>query len=419
MAKGTGIPYLENYYPQRYSLPANYTLPCYPGIYSPFPTPGFPFCPASPHPILHTPLLQIQPPAYPTDDHLGADITMATKQDEDGDTALHIAVVQENPQVVLKLIKLFRLGKKELDIYNNLRQTPLHLAVITKQPYIVAALAAEGASPMLLDRNGKTAIHLACEHGSLDCLLQIMKNSRESLNLEARNYEGYCPLHIAVANGNQEIVTYLLDHGADIDSVGCVCMFACVRVCVCMRVSTYRDVKSGQTPLIQAVEINSIEMVTLMIQSGANVNAQTYSGNTALHCASGRGLVDMVRLLLKNGADSSAKNYHNDTALMVAKNKRVIDALRGRGTRPALSTTLKIPEIPKEAVSPQSSSSNSNGLESMSPSSGPRPSPIATFQNPPITPSPVLAPPHSSASSQSSETQPFQPLRSSPASANH
>lgn len=62
--------------------------------------------------------------------------------------------------------------------------------------------------------------------------------------------------------------------------------------------------------------------VCCVIQSGCDVNAQSYSGNTALHSACGRGQIEIVRVLLKNGADSSLKNNHNDTAIMVAKNKR-------------------------------------------------------------------------------------------------
>lgn len=59
------------------------------------------------------------------------------------------------------------------------------------------------------------------------------------------------------------------------------------------------------------------------LQSGCDVNSQSYSNNTPLHSACGRGQVDTVRLLLKSGADSSLKNYHNDTPVMVAKNKKV------------------------------------------------------------------------------------------------
>lgn len=61
-------------------------------------------------------------------------------------------------------------------------------------------------------------------------------------------------------------------------------------------------------------------------QNGSDVNRQSYSGNTALHAACGRGQVEIVRLLLKSGADSSLKNYHNDTPVMVATNKKVRQA---------------------------------------------------------------------------------------------
>lgn len=62
-------------------------------------------------------------------------------------------------------------------------------------------------------------------------------------------------------------------------------------------------------------------------QRGCDVNGQSYSGNTALHGACGRGQVDVVRLLLKSGADSSLKNYHNDTPVMVTRNKKASSRL--------------------------------------------------------------------------------------------
>lgn len=66
-------------------------------------------------------------------------------------------------------------------------------------------------------------------------------------------------------------------------------------------------------------------------QHGANVNAQMYSGSSALHSASGRGLLPLVRTLVRSGADSSLKNCHNDTPLMVARSRRV--SVQGGGVR--------------------------------------------------------------------------------------
>nr|XP_031537751.1 E3 ubiquitin-protein ligase CBL-C isoform X4 [Vicugna pacos] len=140
----------------------------------PTPTMGTPF-----------PLLNLPTPLYPMmcsmEHPLSADIAMATRADEDGDTPLHIAVVQGNLPAVHRLVNLFQHGGRDLDIYNNLRQTPLHLAVITTLPSVVRLLVMAGASPMALDRHGQTAAHLACEHRSPACLRALLPRTAELL----------------------------------------------------------------------------------------------------------------------------------------------------------------------------------------------------------------------------------------------
>lgn len=67
-------------------------------------------------------------------------------------------------------------------------QTPLHLAVITEQPELVALLLEHRASPLIPDRNGQTCVHLACEYGSIRSLEVLMRAGVR--NLEATNYHG-------------------------------------------------------------------------------------------------------------------------------------------------------------------------------------------------------------------------------------
>ncbi|XP_040832135.1 B-cell lymphoma 3 protein [Ochotona curzoniae] len=317
------------------------------------------------------PLLNLQTHLYPVmcsmEHPLSADIAVATRADEDGDTPLHIAVVQGNLPAVQRLIKLFLHGGRELDIYNNMRQTPLHLAVITTLPAVVQLLVLAGASPMALDRNGQTAAHLACEHQSPACLRALMDNAAPgTVDLEARNYDGLTALHVAVNAECHEAVLFLLERGADVDAV---------------------DIKSGRSPLIHAVENNSLNMVQLLLQHGANVNAQMYSGSSALHSASGRGLLPLVRTLVRSGADSGLKNCHNDTPLMVARSRRVIDILRGKATR-AASSSQRDPSPDRSATtSPEGSSRlSSNGLLSTSPSSSPSQSPSKDLPGFPMAP---------------------------------
>ncbi|XP_030639285.1 B-cell lymphoma 3 protein homolog [Chanos chanos] len=320
-----------------------------PGIVS------LPVCPNDPR-RLH--------PAEDTD-HLRGEVALATRQDDDGDTALHIAVVQEEEAMVHKLIHILVHSQRDLDVFNNLRQTPLHLAVITGQEGLVEALLMAGADPCALDRHGQTAAHLCCEHGHAGCLSLVLSLSRHNPSpcLETRNYEGLTPLHLAVQNGDKKSVTILLDHGADINAV---------------------DIKSGRSPLIHAVENNNMEMINFLIENGCDVNSQSYSGNTALHSACGRGHVDAVRVLLKNGSDSSLKNYHNDTAVMVAKNKKVTDVLRGKGSR---SQSLKTQDIQNETHSPQRSTPHSRQT-----SINGSPSPNSLGRSPLATPTPVALP---------------------------
>ncbi|XP_074225565.1 B-cell lymphoma 3 protein isoform X2 [Camelus bactrianus] len=279
----------------------------------PTPTMGSPF-----------PLLNLPTPLYPMmcsmEHPLSADIAMATRADEDGDTPLHIAVVQGNLPAVHRLVNLFQHGGRDLDIYNNLRQTPLHLAVITTLPSVVRLLVMAGASPMALDRHGQTAAHLACEHRSPACLRALLDSAAGgTVDLEARNYDGLTALHVAVNTECHEAVLLLLEHGADIDAV---------------------DIKSGRSPLIHAVENNSLSMVQLLLQ--------------------------------------------------------VIDILRGKATRPAPASQPEPSSDRSTTTSPESSSRvSSNGLLSASPPSSPSQSPPKDLPGFPMAPPSFFLPPSS------------------------
>ncbi|XP_019751660.1 B-cell lymphoma 3 protein [Hippocampus comes] len=307
---------------------------------------------------------------YPELGHLGfhhtqyllTSVALATRQDEDGDTALHIAVVKGELAIVRQLVHLLQRAGKSLDIYNNLRQTPLHLAVITQQANMVEALLRAGSDPSALDRNGQTALHLCCEYDHPACLSVVLSLPSSAACLEMKNFQGLSPLHVTVLHGHRDLAAMLLAAGADVNTM---------------------DIKSGQSPLILAVESNNAEMVRFLIESGCDVNRPSYSSNTALHSACARGQADVVRALLKSGADSSLKNYHNDTPVMLAKNKKIADILRGRGSKP-----IRIPDQ-RDDMSASPHGSNLMSIGSPSPSHSGECSPSMA---PPILPS---AAPHS------------------------
>ncbi|XP_078490131.1 uncharacterized protein LOC778910 isoform X1 [Ciona intestinalis] len=216
---------------------------------------------------------------------------LASLQDNDGDTPLHISIVRHDTQKSLELIRLFQISRKSIDILNRLMQTPLHLAVITSQCEVVDGLLNCAANPNVLDRFGCNVAHIAAKYNSLSCLQSVFKYSKFPVDIEKINLEGVTALHVAVQNNSINVLKQLLQHGANID---------------------VKDNKSGRSALIYAIESDNVIIVELLLEQGASVCEQTYSGDTALHIASGRAVQSIIRLLLRKGADATNRNLPNE-----------------------------------------------------------------------------------------------------------
>lgn len=78
--------------------------------------------------------------------------------------------------------------------------------------------------------------------------------------------------------------------------------------------------EKGFTPLILATYLGETNTVELLIDHGADINAQDPNmGMTALMGVCFKGSEDLAKLLVERGADTSLKNKQGETALDFAK----------------------------------------------------------------------------------------------------
>nr|XP_046229924.1 NF-kappa-B inhibitor alpha-like [Scatophagus argus] len=204
---------------------------------------------------------------------LGDDLTQEyepwrTAVTEDGDTLLHLALIHEATDYALQMIKLSH-NHPFLNVQNHQRQTALHLAVITEKPQLVEKLLKAGSDPRLTDNSGNTALHIACKRGSLACFSVITQNCQRHLAsiLSFPNYSGHNCLHLASVNGYISLVENLVKLGADINA---------------------QEQCSGRTSLHLAVDLQNATLVRCLLDLGADVNCFNYGGFTPYHLTYGR-----------------------------------------------------------------------------------------------------------------------------------
>jgi ankyrin repeat protein len=143
-------------------------------------------------------------------------------------------------------------------------------------------------------------------------------------------HNGYVLHYAGEVPGNKTIITLLLQYGAldahvrppdDLSRQFLAAVFRgdAPRVAALLRLhphlATTPDGR-GDQPLHHAARNGDTEVVHLLIEHGADVNAANTRGHTVLYCAGGHGHLDTVELLLNHGADSAARFTHDDKTLL-------------------------------------------------------------------------------------------------------
>ena len=165
-------------------------------------------------------------------------------------------------------------------------------AIKNDDPATLQQLLARGFDANTPDPKGQHGLILAIREPSLKAASVLVDAPK--VNLNAFNALGESPLMLAALKGHLALTDKLVKKGADVN-------------------------KTGWTPLHYAASNGHVEVIKLLLENHAYIDAESPNGSTPLMMASMYGNPQSVKLLLEEGADPLLKNQLGLTALQFAE----------------------------------------------------------------------------------------------------
>jgi uncharacterized protein len=251
----------------------------------------------------------------------------------DGATALHWAAHWDDPEMVDLLIR----AGANVNAADELGATPLSLACLNGNAILVVKLLALKADPNAASLTGTSPLMIAARTGSVDAVKALLVHGA---NVNARETSrGQTALMWAVAEQHPEVVRVLVETGADVQAR---------TLNYSQRVSfgperpskdltAFGDYqKGGSTPLLFAARVGDLESAKLLLAAGASVNDAGPDGVSALVLATRSGHEKLAQFLVEKGADpnAAAAGYTALHAAVLMGNLELVKTLMAHGGNP-------------------------------------------------------------------------------------
>lgn len=290
---------------------------------------------------------------YPTQLHVAAYFSLwrvgreflndANVSDATGSTPLHIAAEQGHLPTVRGLLD----AGARIDMQDSTGSTAVHRATRRgKAAALKELIIGRNVDLDATDKYNFTPLHIACHLGKADCV-QILLDHGAKINNWTEQPPIETPLGLAIANGHFQavriilnhrpqlielcgmplihasrkgkthMVKFLWEHRANISYVDLHGQTVLHKACISgntdlvrfllsdLKVAVDCSDKSDRTPLYFAAEKGYLDIVNLLISSGANVNSLDRRRETALFKPAGRGHTMIVERLLEAGTDAT------------------------------------------------------------------------------------------------------------------
>jgi len=156
----------------------------------------------------------------------------------------------------------------------------------------VSELLARGFDPNTKSESGQVALFLAMRDDAPKVAAALLASP--ALNVDAANATGETPLMMAALKGRLDWAKKLIERGAKVH-------------------------KPGWAPVHYAATGPNTELLAMLLDRGADINALAPNRNTPLMMAARYGPENNVKLLVQRGADKKLINERNLSAADMAK----------------------------------------------------------------------------------------------------
>jgi|GEM_PF-1237446 len=252
--------------------------------------------------------------------------------------------IQEKTQQLLDLMQYSsRMLEKKDEIINVIRDgadvnikddagnTLLMKAVLNNQDEIVKELLDADAKVNDTGKNKMTPLEIATAHGFWK-IAELLIMADADINKPDAN--GTTPLSAAIAADNADIVKLLIDHDANVNKGKTPPIIQAVMkrnanvVQLLIDANATVDAKDseGFTALLRACESKNPEIIALLANAKANLNIlNPKTGNTPFLDAFLMNDLDVISALINAGANMGAGNKSGKTILDLMKGKKALD----------------------------------------------------------------------------------------------
>jgi len=200
--------------------------------------------------------------------------------DKDGKTILHLASIEGNVLAVHNILETVSSGAAVNKI-DNYQKNALDYALARPD----SRNHMEIAEKLIL-----------ASGNSEDPLFSYLAPAVRNANYNIRRSDGLAPIHYAVRENHQGLISFLLEKRIDINIKS----------------------SSGSTPLHEAARTGNIQLITMLLDLGADPNAVDAKGNTPLHVGIPEDVHrEAIYLLCGMRANPNLRDEHGDTPLHI------------------------------------------------------------------------------------------------------